>query len=113
GPAIRAAELCARLAGKHEVTLACPGASELRQVPMALRDHHPGASLKPLLAALGAGDIFITQGFGFPLRDLASLRPGARLVLDLYDPVQLELLARYGGSPLPEQRLHLARVRRR
>jgi glycosyltransferase involved in cell wall biosynthesis len=113
GPAIRAAELCARLAARAQVTLACPGASELRATPFSTREHAPSESLRPLLHDLREGDAFVAQGFGFPLRDAFTLPDGVRLVLDLYDPVQLELLARYGSSPQPEERLHLALVRRR
>lgn len=116
GPAIRAVELAARLARTHEVTLACPGATAL---PDALRAppgggralrlaEHAGGSLTALAAD---ADVLVTQGFGFPGGDLARLPPGLRLVLDLYDPVQLELLSRAGGRPTPEQLLHLAAVR--
>ena len=38
---------------------------------------------------------------------------GLRLVLDLYDPVLLELLARAGAQPAAGERLHLAAVRLR
>ncbi len=113
GPAIRAVELCTRLSARHQVALACPGAAALSEVPFALHDQVDGRGLRAILSRLGADDVFITQGFGFPLRDALSLPPGVRLVLDLYDPVQLELLARYGGTPTAGERLHLLVVRRR
>ncbi len=122
GPAIRAATLAARLAARHEVTLLCPGASAL---PAALRaargaggeerclevkEFAPGASLAGLLDGV---DVLVTQGFGFAPSDLARLPEGLRLVLDLYDPVLLELLARAGSDPEAGTRLHLAAVRLR
>ena len=113
GPAIRAVELCRRLAGKHEVTLACPGVSQLANLPFQAVELGEGKSLGPLFKLLRPGDAFVAQGFGFPLRDLGALPAGVRVVLDLYDPVQLELLARYGGKATPGQRVHLVAVRRR
>lgn len=110
GPAIRAVELCRRLAAHHHVTLACPGAGELAGEPFAVHDHAPARSLRPLL---DGADALVTQGFGFPFRDLFGLPKSLRLLLDLYDPVQLELLARYGARPSADERLHLAMVRRR
>jgi hypothetical protein len=122
GPAIRAATLAARLAAKHEVTLLCPGASALPEALRAargpgcdgrsleVREFAPGGSLAAQLAGV---DVLITQGFGFAPGDLARLPEGLRLVLDLYDPVLLELLARAGSQPAAGERLHLAAVRLR
>ncbi|GAC1339349.1 MAG: hypothetical protein NVSMB23_08260 [Myxococcales bacterium] len=117
GPAIRAVELCARLAQDHEVLLLCPGATE---VPAKQRgrggrsfevaEHAAGRSL---LGSLAGADVFVTQGFGFPRRDLWRLPRAIRLVVDLYDPVQLELLARLRHDQSAQGRLHLAFVRRR
>lgn len=110
GPAIRAVQLAARLAAAHEVTLVCPGAAELAAVPFATAETTEGASIARHLAG---ADALVTQGFGFPARDLRALPPGAPLVLDLYNPVQLELLARFGPAPSAGDRLLLAFVRRR
>lgn len=117
GPAIRAVELCRRLAEEHEVLLLCPGATDL---PAAQRvrggrsfevaEHAPGRSL---LGALKGADAFVTQGFGFPRRDLWLLPRGMRFLVDLYDPVQLELLSQLRVDPSARGRLHLALLRRR
>jgi glycosyltransferase involved in cell wall biosynthesis len=107
GPGIRAAELSARLAGRHEVALFAPGASELPDGGFAR--HEPTAA--DLAQACRDADAFITQGFGFPLSALRGLR--GRLVLDLYDPVQLEQLAHFGADASPDERVSLLYVRTR
>ncbi|MBS2022591.1 MAG: glycosyltransferase family 4 protein [Deltaproteobacteria bacterium] len=115
GPAIRAFELASRLSAEHEVVLACPNASGIPPELVKARSRgrltlvdHDGGSLQ---TALEGADVLVTQGFGFPAGDVRRLPETTRLVLDLYDPVQLELLARAGETPTTEQRLHLARVR--
>ena len=122
GPAIRAVELAARLAAVHQVTLACPGAATLPPERRRARgpgsegrsfevaEVAPGGSLRQLLQG---ADALVAQGFGFAASDLLRLGKGQRLVLDLYDPVLLELLARAGPQASAEQRLHLAAVRLR
>ena len=95
GPGIRAVELSWRLAQKHEVTLVAPGARPVTELSQALR----------------GADVFVSQGFGFPLSALLRFR--GRVVLDLYDPVQLEHLARAGDAPSPDQLVSLAVLRRR
>jgi glycosyltransferase involved in cell wall biosynthesis len=103
GPGIRAVELSRRLAEHHEVTLVAEGAHELAgETFRASRD---------LGTALRGAEAFITQGFGFPLPQLLRFR--GRLLLDLYDPVQLEQLAHMGPSPTPEQVVQVGYVRRR
>ena len=101
GPGIRAVELARRLAKHHEVTLVAPGAETLAGEPF-----QAGA-----LSSLSKADAFIAQGFGFRIDHL--LRFKGRLVLDLYDPVQLEQLARFGPAATDDERLSLAMVRRR
>ena len=128
GPAIRAVELAARLARVHQVTLVCPGATTLPAPPFAVAEHAAGQSLLPFLGGNGgagaawdgrrpqgrsSADVLVTQGFGFARGDLARLPAGLRLVLDLYDPVQLELLLRLREDESAQGRLHLAFVRRR
>ena len=103
GPGIRAVELSRRLAEHHQVTLVAPNAAELRGETL-----HPSEDLG---AALAGADVFVTQGFGFPLPHLLRFR--GRLVLDLYDPVQLEQLAHMGGRPTPAQIVEVRYVRRR
>jgi glycosyltransferase involved in cell wall biosynthesis len=103
GPGIRAVELSRRLAQRHQVTLVAEGVDELTGEPFR-------GSLD-LRAALKGADVFIAQGFGFPLQHLLRFR--GRMVLDLYDPVQLEQLARVGASPTAEQIVQVGYVRRR
>lgn len=103
GPGIRAVELCLRLARRHEVTLVAEGVEELEGAPFD--------GSRDLGAALKGAEVFVAQGFGFPLQRLLRFR--GRVVLDLYDPVQLEQLARMGGSPTPEQIVQVGYVRRR
>ncbi len=103
GPGIRAVELARRLAPRHEVTLVADGVDELSAEPFQ------GSG--DLAAALKGADVFVAQGFGFPLQHLLRFR--GRVVLDLYDPVQLEQLARIGASPTAEQIVQVGYVRRR
>ncbi len=103
GPGIRAVELSRRLAQRHDVTLVAEGSEQLPGEPF-----HVSADLGE---ALRGADAFVTQGFGFPMPHL--LRFGGRLVLDLYDPVQLEQLAHMGANPTPEQIVQVGYVRRR
>ena len=103
GPGIRAVELSRRLAARHEVTLVAPGVGELSGQPFR--------TSSDLGAALKNADAFIAQGFGFPMPLL--LRFSGRLLLDLYDPVQLEQLARMGPKPSAEQIVQVGYVRRR
>ena len=105
GPGIRAVELARRLAARHRVSLVAPGATGLSGEPFSTGE--PPA----LGAALRGADALVTQGFDFPLRQ--ALRFRGRLLLDLYDPVQLEQLAQFGARPTPAQRVSLAHVRAR
>jgi glycosyltransferase involved in cell wall biosynthesis len=107
GPAIRAVELSRRLARAHGVTLVASGASTLGPEPFHAVEPTPGA----LASACRGADVLVTQGFGFSLP--IALRFPGRLVLDLYDPVQLEQLARIGPAPTADQRLSLGHVRAR
>jgi glycosyltransferase involved in cell wall biosynthesis len=101
GPGIRAVELARRLAARHEVTLVAAGAETLSGEPFRSGN----------LSALAFADAFVTQGFGFPVTKLARFR--GRLVLDLYDPVQLEQLARYGPNASDDERVGLVVLRHR
>jgi glycosyltransferase involved in cell wall biosynthesis len=103
GPGIRAVELSRRLAARHEVTLIAQGVEELAGEPFR--------TSRDLGAVLRDSDAFIAQGFGFPLPYLLRFR--GRLLLDLYDPVQLEQLARIGARPTAEQIVQVGYVRRR
>jgi glycosyltransferase involved in cell wall biosynthesis len=101
GPGIRAVELSRRLARRHEVILVADGAESFSGEPFRAGS----------LSELSSADAFISQGFGFPLRHLVRFR--GRVVLDLYDPVQLEQLARFGARATAEQRVSLSVLRRR
>src|SRR6185436_16691951 len=103
GPGIRAVELSRRLSARHEVTLVAAGAEELRGEPFR--------TAPDLGQALEGADVFVAQGFGFPMPHLLRFR--GRLVLDLYDPVQLEQLARMGANATAEQIVEVGYVRRR
>ncbi|HET7755166.1 MAG TPA: glycosyltransferase [Anaeromyxobacteraceae bacterium] len=107
GPGIRAVELCRRLARRHQVTLVALRGASLEGEPFRALDY----SEATVRAALADADAFVAQGFGFPLRSALTFR--GRLVLDLYDPVQLEQLARFGPHPGSEERISLAHVRAR
>jgi hypothetical protein len=103
GPGIRAVELSRRLAARHDVTLVAEGAGELGGEPFRTSGD--------LGAVLREADALVAQGFGFPLPHLLRFR--GRLVLDLYDPVQLEQLARMGPAATAEQIVQVGYVRRR
>lgn len=105
GPGIRAVELARQLAVHHAVTLVADGARSLAGEPFQREE--PGG----LETALSGADAFVTQGFGFPLR--LARRFEGRLILDLYDPVQLEQLEQFGPRPRPDQRVSLIHVRAR
>ncbi|GEJ56380.1 glycosyltransferase [Anaeromyxobacter diazotrophicus] len=107
GPGIRVVELARRLAARHEVTLVAAGATSLSGEPFCTAEYAP-ATLREVTRE---ADALVTQGFGFPLATALRLR--GRLVLDLYDPVQLEQLAQFGPSPTASQRLSLGYVRAR
>ena len=107
GPGIRAVELARRLSAAHEVELVAPGATALDLPGVARRELTPDA----VGDACRGADALISQGFGFPLSALRGF--DGRLVLDLYDPVQLEQLAQFGDAPSPDQRTSLLYVRAR
>jgi glycosyltransferase involved in cell wall biosynthesis len=107
GPGIRAVELSRRLARAHEVVLCAPGASTLPDQGFARLEYAPGA----LAERASRADALLTQGFGFPLSVVRRLR--GRLILDLYDPVQLEQLAQFGAAATADERVSLLYVRAR
>ena len=118
GPGIRAVELARRLATRHDVTLVAPGAASAGLPGAAPSTGARGADARlavaepaALASLLRGAEVFITQGFDFPLPLLLRFR--GRLVLDLYDPVQLEHLARLEGVATPDQQVALAYLRRR
>jgi glycosyltransferase involved in cell wall biosynthesis len=71
----------------------------------------PGKSSFPMLewrspearAAMHEATVLIGQ----PARGFRRLRPGQRIIYDLFDPVLLELQEMYGRHPSPRQRIHV------
>jgi glycosyltransferase involved in cell wall biosynthesis len=107
GPGIRAVELARRLSRAHAVVLCAPGAASLSDPAFKTMEYEPQTLASRALEA----DALVTQGFGFPLSILRRLR--GRLVLDLYDPVQLEQLAQFGARATADERVSLLYVRAR
>ncbi len=99
GPGIRHYELARELrAAGHQVTLAAPGGSDLDLDDLAVVDQDPAG----LARACRDHDVVLTQGWS--LRDFPFLRdPGRPLVIDLYDPFQLEALVSMSHLELPER----------
>ena len=102
GPAIRAAELAVALAGEHDVTLAAPGASRapdrrVRLIEAGFEDY------EALVRAAREHDVVVAQEL--PPTVLARLaRLPARLVLDLYNPIVIEVLEAVSERPPRAQR---------
>jgi glycosyltransferase involved in cell wall biosynthesis len=87
GPAIRAWNIAQVLGDAHDVTLA----STLRASGVGPNFRVADASGTALAALTTGVDVLVLQGF--TLRTYPWLaRVGARLVIDLYDPIHLELL---------------------
>jgi len=99
GPGIRHYELARQLAAAgHAVTLVAPGGTDIESAELAIVDQDPGA----LRLARDDHDVVLTQGWS--LRDLPFLGDGARpLIIDLYDPFQLEALVAMRGLDLAER----------
>src|SRR4051812_32000570 len=102
GPAIRAAELARALAAEHDVTLAAPAGS---------RAPHPGVELltagfedyELLVAAARRHDVVVAQELPPTLLGRLAALP-VRLVLDLYNPVVVEVLEAVAAEPERAQR---------
>lgn len=94
GPAIRAWNIAAVLSWHHDVRLASTLRAEASSPDFAVCDGSPEN-----LPGVAAGmDVIITQGFTLFYRPwLADL--GAKMVVDLYDPIHLETLEGEAGEP--------------
>ncbi len=94
GPGIRYWEFATHLSEKHELILLTPNRSSLS---------HPRFQIVPrtkqtLTATLQQADVVITQGYLYTLTPLMVMdKP---LVVDLYDPLPLELLEHHSHLPL-------------
>jgi glycosyltransferase involved in cell wall biosynthesis len=104
GNAIRATELARALSAHADVTLVAPGDPPTPPAPFAHAswDARRPERLRPLLR--GADAIVATPQS--PATNAELERSGARLVLDLYDPLPLALLEAYRGAPERSRRLH-------
>ena len=95
GPAIRAFELAGQLARVgHEVTLATPSSSQLETSALTVVSYD-GESLRGLA---GRQDVIVVQGWILDRHPWLGELP-ACLVVDLYDPFPLELLANIAAEP--------------
>jgi glycosyltransferase involved in cell wall biosynthesis len=102
GPGIRYWEIATYLAEKHSVVLLVPGETDLISSKFQIFR----ITRKTLKYWLNWADVIVTTGYKFPLDPVfLSQKP---LVVDLYDPLPIELLEHRKNSPLPEARLSLA-----
>jgi glycosyltransferase involved in cell wall biosynthesis len=93
GPGIRYWELARQLGGEAEVVLAVPNPPTLEAETFRIVQYRPWSVFRLVRAA----DVVIGQGFRTPL---AALQLSGRIVLvDLYDPVPLELVEHYREAP--------------
>jgi glycosyltransferase involved in cell wall biosynthesis len=101
GPAIRAAELARVLAAEHDVTLAAPAPS---RAPEEVRLLEAGyEQLDVLLTAASQHEVVVAQEL--PPTLLGRLARGpVRVVLDLYNPVVVEVLEAVAARPARAQR---------
>jgi glycosyltransferase involved in cell wall biosynthesis len=103
GPAIRAVELARALAQEHEVTLAAPG-GDASSRPAGVRFLDAGFSdYERLVAAAREHDVVVAQELPPTLLGRLADLP-ARLVLDLYNPIVLEVLEAVAARPARAQR---------
>jgi glycosyltransferase involved in cell wall biosynthesis len=101
GPAIRATELARVLAAEHDVTLAAPAPS---RAPEGVRLLEAGyGQLDVLLAAAPRHDVVVAQELPPTLLARLARRP-VRIVLDLYNPVVMEVLEAVAARPGRAQR---------
>ena len=102
GPAIRAAELARVLAAEHDVTLAAPAPSRAPGEEVQLLEAG-FEQLDALIEAAPRHDVVVAQEL--PPTLLGRLVRGpARIVLDLYNPVVVEVLEAVAARPARAQR---------
>jgi hypothetical protein len=97
GPAIRAWELARVLAARCPVTLAAPAPSELPEAGPSLVEAGV-ADFERLAGAFEQHDVVVAQPLPGQLLRAAARSP-ARLVLDLYNALPIEVLEAVGGQP--------------
>lgn len=93
GPAIRYWELARLLSREAEVVLAAPEPPPIEGNGFRVVHYRPWT----IHALVRWCDVVISQGFRFPLSALLLTR--RRVVIDLYDPLPLELLDHYREMP--------------
>jgi glycosyltransferase involved in cell wall biosynthesis len=102
GPAIRAAELARALAAEHDVTLAAPEPS--RAPSEGVRLIEAGfEQLDVLIEAVGLHAVVVAQELPPTLLGRLARLP-TRVVLDLYNPVVVEVLEAVAARPARQQR---------
>lgn len=99
GPGIRYWEFARQLSRRHTVTLLTPNQS---------RQSHPRFQIlqrtqRTLKQCIQTSDVVITQGYLFPLAPLMLMN--TPLVVDLYDPLPIEVLEHHAHLPLAEAQL--------
>ncbi len=99
GPGIRYWEFARHLSKAHAVTVLTPNASTLSHPRFQLVQH----TRQSLAAALSGADVLVTQGFGYPLAPV--YQANLPLVVDLYDPLPIELLEHHAHLPLSDAQL--------
>jgi glycosyltransferase involved in cell wall biosynthesis len=102
GPAIRAAELARALAAEHDVTLAAPAPSRAPSERVWLIEAG-FEQLDVLLEAVGRHEVVVAQEVPPTLLGRLARLP-ARVVLDLYNPVVVEVLEAVAARPGRQQR---------
>lgn len=99
GPAIRAVELARQLADEFDVTIFSPRPSDLLPGSLGKIELLCGISKPKLYEIADNCDVIYVQGNVLkPYPGLARL--GKHLVVDLYDPYLLSVLAQYADDPL-------------
>jgi glycosyltransferase involved in cell wall biosynthesis len=97
GPGIRAWHFAEELAKHFSTTLVArlenPESSSFRM--LRWRSHEAREAVRNAAVLIGQ-----------PARGIRRMRPGQRVVFDLFDPVLLELREMYGSRPSLRQRLH-------
>jgi glycosyltransferase involved in cell wall biosynthesis len=102
GPAIRAAELARALAAEHDVTLAAPAPSQAPSEQVRLIEAG-FEQLDVLLEAVGRHEVVVAQEVPPTLLGRLARLP-VRVVLDLYNPVVVEVLEAVASRPERQQR---------
>ena len=99
GPGIRYWEFARHLSQQHDVTLLTPNRSSLTHPAFQILQR----TRNSFNSALRQADVVVTQGMLMPLSPLILSRKP--LVIDLYDPLPIELLEHHSHLPLHEAQL--------